>query len=215
MSGESTTPLPETTSTGETTISTTSASTTTLPTTTVPVLDSDTVMFDVSTTWLKNNGFTVYLDASAKENKFGNRKFPPSGAADIFIGCGLASDIDTVVQVGAIMTEDELFGSRKNYPTNQVIDGVSVKNFFTYYSSGSREPFGFAADSIYLAFWDKHDCKQDTASCKLSSSLDPHRLSVLEQGAGIGLYRCGEFTAVDNELEFGEKFRLVMYYRLP
>lgn len=201
--------------------STTVATTTTLPTSTsladttttkAPSVDMADVLFDIPTTWLRDNHFVKYLKAASNETRLGERKFPPTTEGLIFIGCGRTEQIDDVVQIGAVMSYSELF-NRKYYPSNIDTNAQPVKNFFTYDSSSREHPFGFSAEKkIYLSHWDRHDCK-NIARCDDSNNLQKDRLSVLDDSSSNSLFRCGEFNAHSDSKEFGRNFHLVMYHR--
>jgi len=198
------------TTTPATTLTTTTIVTTTTTTTTTVRETFDDVMFGTTTDQLTAAGFKLYLKAHHTEDHLGDRKFPPSGSSEIFVGCGRTGDIDTFIKLGAVMTEDELF-QKKSYPTSTVVSAQPVKNFFTYYSSNTREPWGFSGEkNIYLGFYDRYDC-QRTSDCEKTSQLDKHRLCVLDDASGDwGLIRCGEYIASYGPLD---DFTLVMYYR--
>ena len=137
-------------------------------------------MYDTTTDQLAAAGFKLYLKAHQTENNLGDRKYPPSGSSEIFLGCGRTGDIEKFMKLGAVMTEDELF-QKKSYPTATVVSAQPVKNFFTYYSSNIRKPWGFSNEkNIYLNYWDRYDC-QSTSDCYQTSQLDKHRLSVFDE----------------------------------
>ena len=100
---------------------------------------------------------------------------PPAGTQQVFIGCG--RDVDTIVQLGAAMTPDQLF-NLKEYSYGQATLAEPVKSFYAYYSTSTYMPLGFTDQKdIYFKTWDRYDCLVET-SCDVFSS-DNHRLSVV------------------------------------
>mgnify|MGYP000369618777 CR=1 FL=1 len=93
------------------------------------------------------------------------------------MGCGPNNKIETVLQLGAIMTPDEIF-DEKDYPINTLTKAKGIRNFFGYHSTAYWDPIGFSGnENIYLNFWDQYDCFEEYR-CSVGNA-DKHRLSIL------------------------------------
>jgi len=133
-------------------------------------------MYNITTGWLEQNGFEQYLYATG-DFDIGRDILPPEDATEIFMGCGPVSD--DMVQLGAVMKTSELFYV-DDYPLNKVSSARPTRQFYSYFSSASREPIGFSKEeNIYLGFYDLYDCQ--IGECVIAD-MDDHRLSVLPGG---------------------------------
>jgi len=133
-------------------------------------------MFDISVNSIESSGFSRYLKVSGTSTTIGDNIYPPAGTTEILMGCGPNNIIETTIQLGAIMTPEEIF-DEKHYgydPTK----AKGIRNFFGYQSTTTYYPIGFSGnENIYLATWDRYDCSVD-GRCSVGTA-DKHRLSIV------------------------------------
>merc|ERR1712048_563955 len=65
------------------------------------------ILYDTPVSWLAENGFIEYYNKKAKVGNIASAITPPSGTAELFIGCGRSAKIDDKIQLGAVMSINE------------------------------------------------------------------------------------------------------------
>ena len=115
-------------------------------------------MFDIPVHWIESRGFSKYLQFTGGPY-IRDLIYPPAGTTEILMGCGPTDKIETRIQLAAIMTPAEIF-DRKGYPTYYPTKAKRIRNFFGYEASPLFGQIGFSgSENIYLATWDRYDCK--------------------------------------------------------
>ena len=118
----------------------------------------------------------------------------------------------SVVKMGIVATTGELFDQR-GYPHGTKTNAKPVRRFYTYYSTGSREPIGFSKTAtVFLSNVDI--CDTGIVSDLDCSDLnDDSRLSAHTVLDGRGLWRCGNVNSNINGADFSDIYEIVFYYR--
>ena len=148
---------------------------------------------------MKTHKFVEYFSEKASfTGSIKDRIQPPKDAREIFMGGGIIGS--DVVKMGVFGSIEELFDQRE-YPRNQDTAAKSVRNYYSYYSSGTAEAIGFSkTPTIHLRYADVSNIDDET---KLSAFTT--------DACSCTLWRCGSSNWRDPT--FKDKFQIVFYCR--
>jgi len=134
-------------------------------------------MFDTSVNYIESIGFSRYLIVGGTKTTIDDTIYPPEGATEILMGCGRNDQIETTIQLAAIMTPEEIFDA-KDYPNFTPTKAKEIRNFFGYKSTSESGQIGFSGnENIVFNYEDRYDCMEENR-CE-PGNADKHRLSIL------------------------------------